>query len=149
MKIKIINSNTTESMTKDIEKAAKIYARKDVELYAVSPQTGPESVECYFDEYLSIPGVIAEIIKGDREENADAFIIACFGDPGLQAAREITDKPVVGIAEAAIAVAKLISPCFSIVSVLNRSRRVTEDVLHLHGAERFCRSIRSTKFKRT
>lgn len=102
------------------------------------------SIECYVDEYLSIPGVLKEIVKGDQEEGADAFIISCFGDPGLQAAREITDKPVLGIAESAIAAAKMIAPYFSIVSVLDRSRKVTEDVVFNYGAEKFCRSIRST-----
>lgn len=144
MKIKMINPNITLSMTKSVEELAKKVARKDTEVYAVSPKTGPDSIECYLDEYLAIPGVIKEVIKGDREEGADAFIIACFGDPGLQAAREVTNKPVLGIAESAITAAKFIAPYFSIVSVLDRSRKVTEDVVSNYGAEKFCRSIRST-----
>ena len=66
-----------------------------------------------YDEYLAVPGVLSEIIKGDREEHADAFIIACFGDPGLLAAKEVTEKPVIGIAQAAFTVAKMIAPNFS------------------------------------
>ena len=144
MKIKIINPNTTLSMTESVEVVARRAARPDTEVWAVSPQTGPTSIECYVDEYLAIPGVLREVIKGDREEGADAFIIACFGDPGLQAAREVTDKPVLGIAESAITAAKFIAPYFSIVSVLDRSAKVTEDVVSNYGAEKFCRSIRST-----
>ena len=75
-----------------------------------------------YDEYLAVPGVLSEIIKGDREEHADAFIIACFGDPGLLAAKEVTEKPVIGIAQAAFTVAKMIAPNFSVVYVLDRSR---------------------------
>lgn len=144
MKIKLINPNTTWAMTESIEACAKKYARRDTQVYAVSPDTGVDSIECYVDEYLAVPGVLQEIIKGDREEGADAFVISCFGDPGLQAAREITEKPVLGIAESAIAAAKMIAPYFSIVSVLDRSRKVTEDVVSNYGAEQFCRSIRST-----
>ena len=143
MKIKIINPNTTLSMTESVELVAKRAARPDTEVWAVSPKTGPASIECYVDEYLAIPGVLKEVIKGDREEGADAFIIACFGDPGLQAAREVTDKPVLGIAESAITAAKFIAPYFSIVSVLDRSAKVTEDVVANYGAEKFCRSKRS------
>lgn len=143
MKIKIINPNTTLSMTESIERMAKRYADSDTEIIAVSPKTGPDSVETYVDEYLAIPGVLQEVVKGEQE-GADAYIIACFGDPGLQAAREITDKPVLGIAESAIATAKVLAPYFSIVSVLDRSRKVTEDVVKNYGAEPFCRSIRST-----
>ena len=144
MKIKIINPNTTQTMTNDIELAGKRYARTDTEVYAVSPATGPESIESMYDEYMAIPGVLSEIIKGDREEKADAFIIACFGDPGLMAAKEVTDKPVVGIAQAAFATAKMIAPNFSVVYVLDRAEQVVRDVVHLHGMERFCRSCRST-----
>ncbi|MBR5128913.1 MAG: aspartate/glutamate racemase family protein, partial [Firmicutes bacterium] len=117
MKIKIINPNTTQSMTDSVEEMAKRYADEGTEIIAVSPKTGPDSVETYVDEYLAIPGVLQEIIKGEKE-GCDAYIIACFGDPGLQAAREVTDKPVLGIAESAIATAKVLAPYFSIVSVL-------------------------------
>lgn len=109
MKLKLINPNTNRSMTKEIESHARHFARLDTEVYAVSPATGPESIESMYDEVLAVPGVISEIIKGDREEGADAFVIACFGDPGLEAAKEITDKPVIGIAQAAFSVAKLIA----------------------------------------
>ena len=57
---------------------------------------------------------------------------------------ELTDKPVLGIAESAIAAAKMIAPCFSVVSVLDRSVKVTADVVSAYGAAPFCRSIRST-----
>ncbi|MFM1652657.1 aspartate/glutamate racemase family protein [Brevibacillus sp. B_LB10_24] len=144
MKIKIINPNTTPSMTRNAEIAGQKYARPETEVFAVNPKTGPESIESYYDEYLAIPGLLEEIIKGDREEGVDAFVIACFGDPGLWAAREVTVKPVLGIAEAAIATAKLIAPNFSIVSILDRSRHMSEGVVRMHGAEGFCKSIRST-----
>ena len=121
MKIKIINPNTTWTMTEDISVAGKKFARPDTEVYAVSPSTGPESIESMYDEYLAVPGVLSEIIKGDREEHADAFIIACFGDPGLLAAKEVTEKPVIGIAQAAFTVAKMIAPNFSVVYVLDLS----------------------------
>lgn len=144
MKIKVINPNTTWSMTHSIAQCAKASALVDTQIVAVSPTVGVESIECYVDEYLAIPGVLNEILKGDIQENCDAFVIACFGDPGLQAAREITAKPVLGIAESAMAAAKMIAPYFSIVSVLDRSLKVTEDLVQAYGAKPFCRSIRST-----
>ena len=144
MKIKIINPNTTWTMTEDIAIAGKKFARPDTEVYAVSPSTGPESIESMYDEYLAVPGVLSEIIKGDREENADAFIIACFGDPGFLAAKEVTEKPVVGIAQAAYTVARMVAPNFSVVYVLDRSEQVIRDSVHLQGMELFCNACRST-----
>ena len=79
MKIKIINPNTTQSMTDSIYDAALRSADPETEILAVSPKTGPDSIECYVDEYLSVPGVLQEIIKGDREEKADAFIMVPGG----------------------------------------------------------------------
>jgi len=143
MKIKIINPNTTLSMTRSIESAAKKAARPDTEVYAVSPATGPDSIESMYDEYLSVPGVISEVIKGDREEDADAFIIACFGDPGILACKEVTDKPVIGIAQAGYTLAQMIAPNFSVVYVLDRSETVVRNSLHLAGAEHACKSLRS------
>ena len=143
MKIKIINPNTTLSMTNSIAKAAKVYARADTEIYAVSPPTGPDSIESMYDEYLSIPGVISEVLKGDRDEHADAFIIACFGDPGILACREVTDKPVIGIAQAGYTLAKMIAPNFSVVYVLDRSETVVRNSLRLARAEHACKSLRS------
>ncbi len=143
MKIKIINPNTTLRMTREVEEIAKKYASVGTEVYAVSPPTGPDSVESLYDEALAVPGVISEVIKGDREEGADAFIIACFGDPGIEAAREVTDKPVIGIAQAAITVARLMAPNYSVLYVLDRSQKIIENVLALHDAEKHCCSIRS------
>ena len=103
MKIKIINPNTTLEMTESIRRMAESVCDSDTELLVVSPTIGPASIEGYVDEYMAAVGVVDEVIKGDKE-NCDAYIIACFGDPGLQAAREATDKPVLGIAESAMSV---------------------------------------------
>ena len=143
MKIKIINPNITLRMTHEVEEVAKKYASKGTEIYAVSPPTGPASIESLYDEALSVPGVISEVVKGDREEGADAFVIACFGDPGIEAAREVTDKPVIGIAQAAITVGRIMAPNFSVLYVLDRSQKIIENVLALHDAKAKCCSIRS------
>lgn len=143
MKIMLINPNTTQYMTDSILECAKRCANADTELYAVSAGFGVNSIECYVDEYLAAPAVLQAIMRGEKQ-GMDAYIISCFGDPGLQAARELTDKPVLGIAESAITAAKFLAPYFSIVSVLDRSVKVTADVVSNYGATQFCRSIRST-----
>lgn len=129
-------------MTKEVEEIAKKCAAAGTEVYAVSPPTGPASVESLYDEALAIPGVLSEVIKGDREEGADAFIVACFGDPGLEAAKEVTDKPVIGIAQAAITMARLMSANFSIIYSNDHSKKLIQNMIALHDAERQCVSIR-------
>ena len=144
MRIKLINPNTTAAMTESCRIAAEQVKRPDTEIIATNPSIGPDSSECYVDEYLAIPGVLGEILKGDREEGIDAYIIDCFGDPGLQAAREVTDKPVLGIGQSAMLLARMVAPNFSIISVLDRALKVTDDLVDAYGMRNICKSIRTT-----
>ncbi|PFP30649.1 Asp/Glu/hydantoin racemase [Bacillus sp. AFS073361] len=143
MKIKVINPNTTLEMTKGIEHAALAAARPDTQILAVSPKMGPSSIESFYDEYLAIPGVIEEIKKGE-EEGVDAYVIACYGDPGLQAAREVTDKPVVGIAEASLYLASMLAARFSVVTVLPRIKTMLEELVDSYGMSKRVLNIRCT-----
>ncbi len=142
-KILIINPNTSEAMTNNINKVAKETCYDETEIFTVNPSKGPESIESYYDEYIAVPGILKEIKKGEKN-NYDAYIIACFGDPGLYAAREITKKPVIGIAEAAILTSKMIAPNFSVISVLDRTHHITLDLLKKYSVESWCKSIRTT-----
>lgn len=144
MRIKIINPNMTEAMTEAIRRCGQTYAAKGTELICESARFGVSSVECYVDAALAAPAVLESIGRGDREQQVDAYIIACFDDPGLSAARELTEKPVIGIAEAAIAAARFLAPSFSIVTVLDRSRILNRELVERNGAGKFCASIRST-----
>src|SRR5689334_20782334 len=101
MRIKVINPNTTAAMTRRIGQAAANVAAAGTEILAVSPSMGPESIEGHYDEAISVVGMLEEVRKGETD-GCDAYVIACFGDPGLLAAREIATGPVIGIAEAAM-----------------------------------------------
>lgn len=143
MKIKVINPNTTASMTQKIGMAARAVAAPGTEIIACNPAMGPVSIECHYDEALSVVGLLEEIRQGEVE-GVDGYVIACFGDPGLLAAREIAKGPVIGIAEAAMHTASLISTGFSIVTTLSRTRIIAQQLVENYGMSRFCRNIRST-----
>jgi allantoin racemase len=131
--IKVINPNTSEPMTEAIERSAQAVASVDVR--AVTASMGPASIESHYDEALAAPGVLAEI--GD----ADGYVIACFGDPGLDAAREVAEGPVVGMAEAAMRAASYLGRGFSVVTTVDRSRGRTWDLAERYGVARFCRGV--------
>lgn len=143
MKIKVINPNTTASMTQKIGIAARKVAAPGTEIIACNPAMGPVSIECHYDEALSVVGLLAEIRQGETE-GVDGYVIACFGDPGLLAAREIAKGPVIGIAEAAMHTASLIATGFSIVTTLSRTRIIAQQLVENYGMSRFCRNIRAT-----
>lgn len=145
MRIKIINPNTTKSMTDGIRNAAQSVALPDTEIVAVSPEKGPVSIECWHDEVFAATGVVEEIHKGETLEGGyDAYITACYGDPGLNPSREVTDKPVIGIAEASMHLATFVGYKFSVVTILPRWKMVMDEVVHRYGLEGRCASIRCT-----
>ncbi|MED5491926.1 MAG: aspartate/glutamate racemase family protein [Pseudomonadota bacterium] len=142
MHIRVINPNTTQAMTDTIGTAAKAVAASGTRISATQPDSGPVSIESHFDEAVSVLGVLDEVRAGERE-GVDAYIIACFGDPGLNAARELTRAPVIGIAEAAFHAATLISTRFSVVTTLPRTTIIAEHLLDSYGMASRCRRVRA------
>lgn len=142
MRLLVVNPNTTASMTLRIGAAAAAAARPDVEIRAVNPESGPASIEGYFDEAFAVPGALEEIRKGEAA-GCDAFVIACFDDTGLEAARCVASGPVVGIGEAAFHMASLVAHRFSVVTTLSRSIAPIEGNLAKYGLERRCARVRA------
>jgi allantoin racemase len=143
MRIKVINPNTTASMTAGIGAAARAVAAAGTEIVAVSPAMGPVSIEGHYDEAVAAMGVLDEVRAGERDRY-DGYVIACFGDPGLLAAREIARGPVVGIAEAAMHFASFVATGFSVVTTLERTCVIARHLADAYGMSRFCRGIHGT-----
>lgn len=141
MKIRVINPNSTGTMTEKIHEAACAIAAPGTVIETVSPRLAPPAIDGAYDEALAAVGVLAEVDKGERE-GVDGFVIACFGDPGLIAARELARAPVVGIAECAMHVASLVSDGFSIVSMPAQGYAGMRRLMRAYGMEEKCRSIR-------
>jgi allantoin racemase len=140
MRIKVINPNTSEEMTASIGAIARAHAAPSTEVVTVCPNKGPVSIESFYDEYLAIPQVLAEVMREEAE--FDAFVLACWGDPGIEAVREITLKPVVGIAEASMYAANAIAPRWSVITTLRRSYQMVHSIVQRTGLGDRCASIR-------
>ena len=140
IRIAVINPNTSESMTATIAAAATRAVAPDTVIVPVTNTTGAASIESHLDEALAVPGMVDAIrrLEGDR---VDGYVLACFGDPGLDAAREVAAGPVVGIAEAAMHYATLLGRSFSIVTTLARTVGQAEHLVERYGFERKCQSI--------
>ena len=138
MQLVVINPNTTVEMTAAIERAAASVARPDAEIVAVTSAMGPASIESHYDEALAVPGVLAAIAA---HPEADGYLLACFGDPGLDAAREVADAPVLGIAQAAMHIAAPLGRGFSIVTTLDRTTGRAHDLVSHYGFAAQCRGI--------
>ena len=142
IRILVVNPNTTVGMTEKIANAARRVASSGTEIVATQSAFGPASIEGYYDEAMSLAGLL-EVIK--KAENYDAVVIACFDDTGLDAARCLTNKPVVGIGEAAYHMVSLLCNKFSVVTTLARSVPALEHNLHRYGLAQKCVKVRSSE----
>ncbi|MDT0116750.1 aspartate/glutamate racemase family protein [Microbacterium sp. PRF11] len=145
MRILLINPNTSRAMTAKIADAARGVAGPDVRIDAVCPGVGAAAIESHTDEILAAAAVV-ELIAADRDgaDPADAYVIACFGDPGLDAARELVEVPVLGIAEAAMHLAAVSGRHFGVVTTLSRTLGRAHDLVARYGMERACVSLAAT-----
>ena len=143
MRILFINPNTSEEFTNRIQEIAQQYAFPGTEVVAMNPASGPRSIESIYDELLSAAGTLELLIS--ELDNFDAFVIACYSDhPTIYAAREITDKPVLGIAEASMYLACMVGRKFSIVTTNDEWEPLLWDAVHHYGLTGRCASVRTT-----
>jgi len=143
VKILTINPNTSREFNRTLQKTAKEYTLPTTKVKVLSPESGPKSIEGIYDEALSVQGTLQVFI--DHEKGFDGFILACFSDPlAAYAMREITEKPVLGIAEAAIHLACLLGNKFSIVTTNDRWEPLLQDAVRKYGVESRCASVRTT-----
>jgi allantoin racemase len=70
------------------------WAAPGTEVSIADVPTGPASIESAYEEYLSVPAA-AEAMTRAEAAGEDAAILGCFGDPGIDAMRELTTRMVV------------------------------------------------------
>ena len=137
-RLALLNPNTDARHTEAMGAVARDTLPDGCEVTAVSPERGPTSIESEADSVVAAAAV-AELV---RELPAhDAYLIACFGDPGVGAARELTEAPVVGIGEAAFQAAVTIARRFAVITTLPRSIPEIEDALDRHGLRSRCGAV--------
>lgn len=141
MKLLVVNPNTTASMTAKIGDVARAVARPDTEIVATNPAEGPASIQGYLDVATCVPGLLDEVA---RHRDADAILVACFDDTGVDALRCLVDVPVLGIGEAAYHAASMVSTKFSVVTTLSRSVPGLEANIARYGLKQKCAGVRAT-----
>ncbi|KAA0098691.1 Asp/Glu racemase [Mycolicibacterium sp. P1-18] len=120
MRLLMVNPNTTASMTAAIGASARAVAGPATDVVAVNPAEGPASIENDEDERRCLPGLLEEVHRAASGDSPpDAYVIACFGDPGLDEVRAAVDVPVLGIAQAAMHAAALSAGSFSVVTSMS------------------------------
>ncbi|MFT8310801.1 MAG: aspartate/glutamate racemase family protein [Sporolactobacillus sp.] len=136
----VVNPNTSASMTASIRAAVTVPGTQD-EVRVIHPDTGPESLESFYDYQIAAFETI-KWVQNDQQ-TYDGILVACFGDPGLYALKEISTCPVVGIAEASFSTALLLGKTFSVIAALQKAVPMMSDLIGQYGLEKRCASIRA------
>jgi allantoin racemase len=139
MKILIINPNSDNAMTDTIQKTADIFSGTECDIVCKSTPDAPTFIETYEDQIKAAPGMIQLV----RENEYDAFIVACHCDPNLDCLKEITEKPVVGIGEASLKIASMLGHTFSIIVSTDHSIPLKEELVQKYHLKEVCQSVRA------
>jgi len=142
MKILVINPNSSEHMTEHIREEVLRIKRDDTEVKVIANAGAPAAIESSRDVALAVPPLL-EHVKQANEEAYDAIVLACFSDPGLQAAREVSDILVLGIEETTLHVAAMLGHKFTILTPLAKRIPAKEREVRGYGLESALASVRS------
>lgn len=118
-RILVINPNSNEAVTAGLDDAlAPFRMENGPEIECVTLKEGPFGVESQLDaDSVILP--LASMVKA--REDAGAYVIACYSDPGLDACRSVTKKPVFGIQEAAVLTALSRADLFGVIAIADGS----------------------------
>jgi allantoin racemase len=137
-RIMVINPNTTASMTVTVTEAASTVVRPGTALIPSTATSGPATVESNLEEALGAVAVADQVQAGEAA-GIDGYVVACFGDTGVAAAREMASGPVVGMTEAALVTAAMLARYFAVVTLPSRTRHQSERVVRELGLDHRCR----------
>jgi allantoin racemase len=126
-KILVVNPNSNETVTRSLSEALQPFLRVNgFEVDCVTLAEGPYGIETQADAD-SVVMPLRRLVAADN--SADAFVIACYSDPGVHVCREATRRPVFGIAEAGILSALARGERFGVIAIAEQSIRRHERYL--------------------
>ena len=128
--VKLITPITTHGIRKDDHLSTM--SMNDLKITSRGIDIGPSSIECEYEEAMSQPDTILKIIDAENE-GCDAAVIDCMGDPGLKGARECVSIPVVGPCETAMHYASMLGHKFTVLTVLERTKPLIENLAKIYG----------------
>ena len=130
MRILLINPNTTEAVTQRMAEAARRVAAPDVVIETTTARFGPQIIGSRVETAVAAAAVVERLAQA---EGCDAAIVGASVDPGLAAAREMLDIPVVGITEAALHAACLLGGKIGAIVMSANSDTILREMADAYG----------------
>lgn len=117
MQLTVVLPVVTDAFTEEVHREVGAWASPGTAVEVRRIARGTASIESEYDEALAGPGIL-DAVREAAEDGADAVFVSCFGDPGVHAAREIVDIPVVGGFEPAVLTSLTLGERTGVVTVL-------------------------------
>lgn len=131
-RILIINPNRSVACGAGIAAAVAPFRHPDgPALDVVSLRDGPEAVYSWRDWHAAVEPICRRI----EQDPADAYLIACASDPGIEAARAVTARPVLGVFRCAVATAVARAERFGVIALVDASKARHIAALRAMGLE--------------
>lgn len=138
-RILLLNPNTTHAITMRLATAARPMLAPETELVTATAPRGFPYISSRAE--AQVAGAIVLDMLAEREGTYDAAIIAAFGDPGLIPARELFERPVIGMSEAAMLTACMLGKRFGIVTFTRAMEPWYAECVEMHGLSGRCSGI--------
>jgi allantoin racemase len=133
--VKLVTPITAKGLRKN--EHLDLMTSNDLQVSATGIDIGPNSIECEYEEAMSQPDTILKIVDAENE-GCDAAVIDCMGDPGLKGARECVSIPVIGPCETAMHYASMLGHKFTVLTVLDRTKPLIENLSKIYGVSSKC-----------
>ena len=127
-RILLVNPNSSAPCTAGIDAAVAGFRRADGPgIDVVTVADGPPGIYSWRDWYEAV-GPLCRVVA---REAADVFVVACASDPGIEAVREVTRRPVLGVFGCAVSAALLRAERFGVIALVDAS--IARHALALRG----------------
>lgn len=134
----LINPNTNVEQTTAMASVAREVLPPGCEVAELTAARGPRSIESDADAAFAAAETVTLV---HAHPGFGAYLIACFGDPGLDGARELTRAPVIGVGEAALSAAARVSRNFAVLTTLPRGIPKMHQMVDHHGLRARCAGV--------
>jgi allantoin racemase len=141
VKLRVVLPIILDVFNAEVIKEVNQFKAPDTEFDVVNLDKGTASIESHYDEILAGPDIVAKVVQAEKDGCHGVFV-DCFGDPGVDAAREMVKIPVVGGFQPAALNASLIAGKWSVVTVLKSVVPMITDLARKLGVEGNLASVR-------
>jgi allantoin racemase len=135
-RILVINPNSSHDCSAGIDRALAPFRFSNGPSFEVATlRDGPPAIYSWRDWHAAVEPMCRLIEQTDREGAADAYVVACASDPGIEAARATTARPVLGVFRCAVSASVARAERFGVIAIVDASKGRHLTALRAMGLE--------------